>query len=249
LIIISSFFFIYSSYNYAVYFITGKTDIQTETFVSSPRNLIKEMVLGEIKAFRAVESSDLAIKINNPNDNFQAEFEYCFEVDGQETACGSSFIFPQEDKYLLALNQAGVSSANQILLKVKDIFWSRINKRVIPDWPEFYTNHLDFLVENIEFSGATQSGLSEKVNLNSLQFNISNNTAFSYYEVPLNILLFSNNNLVGVHRYLLDNFISGEKRLIRLSWPADLESVSRVEISPDLNITSDEVFRKYQGGN
>jgi len=249
LIVISSFFFIYSSYHYVVYFLTGKTEIQTETLVSSPRNLIKEMTFEDIKIFKNIESSDLAIKIKNSNDNFQADFQYCFEINGQETACGTSFIFPQEDKYILALNQNKINSTDAVLFKIKDIFWSRINKRVIPDWNEFYSDHLNFLVENIEFSGASQSGLSEKINLNSLQFNVSNNTPFSYYEVPFNILLFSGNGLVGVHRYFLDNFISGEKREIRISWPDNLESVAKVEIVPDLNITDDTVFQKYQGEN
>ncbi len=247
LITISAFFFIYSSYNYIIYFLTGKTEVQTENLISSPRNLVQEIVFGETMVYSENNSFDLAISLKNNNDNFEADFKYCFEQLGKEINCGSSFILPKSEKYILALNQKLENGTDAVSLKISDIFWSRINKRTIPDWSEFYFNHLNFLVENIEFSGNSSSGLSEEVGLSSLEFNISNLTSYSYYEVPLNILLFSNNGLVGVHRYLLDNFISGENRKIRLSWPADLEAVSRVEIVSDLNMLNPDVFKKYEG--
>jgi len=34
---------------------------------------------------------------------------------------------------------------------------------------------------------------------------------------------------------------------LKISWPGDLSSVSRVEITPRININDRDVFLKYQG--
>jgi len=80
-----------------------------------------------------------------------------------------------------------------------------------------------------------------------LEFKITNQTAYAYYEAPLQILLYSGSELVGVQTYSVNNFLAGEKRNVNLSWPGGLQTVSRTEVKPNINILDDDVYLKYQG--
>lgn len=247
LIVISAFFFVYSTYNYIMYFLSGAVDNQTETQVTSPRNVVTEMAAAPVEIFRNNNSYDLAVLLKNPNDSFSAEFDYCFVQAEAEIYCGHSFILPSEQKYVMALgleiNAANVSPVFQ----VKDIFWSRVNKRIIPDWQVYYNARINFTISDINFLSASRSGLSENLRFNSLDFNVVNNSPYSYYEVPFDILFYSGSRLVGVERSVATNFLAGESRDIKLSWAGEAESISRVEISPRLNINDNDIFLKYQG--
>lgn len=252
LIIICAGLFVYSSYNYFVYIFSGrKGDNLTSSLLQASRNQVQEMEIGDLRVFKNGEKVDLAVKLKNGNEKFFAKFQYCFLAEGQEFGCGTSFVLPQEEKYLLSLGQKNesVSQGGAVSLEIKDVFWQRINSHQINDWGDFAFNRLNFAVSDLSFAAANRSGLSDKVNLNALNFTIKNATAYSYYEVPLNILLFNGEELVGVNQYLLNGFLAGQEENVKLSWPGDLGYVSRTDIDPDLNILDDSVYRRYQGAS
>jgi len=247
LILISAFFFIYSSYSYVIYFLSGPIDNQTENQVLSPRNFITEMEIGSLEIFRNNNSYDLAIRLENSNDNFTAEFNYCFYQGETDLKCDKGFILPSEKKYLLALG-INLSDSLATSFKIDDIFWRRINRREIPDWQEFFNQRINFEIVNVEFLNASRSGLSENIRLNSLEFNVINNSPYSYFNVPLNIFFYNGSSLVGVESHLAKDFITGENRSVKMSWPGDLGIVNRIEILPQINILDNDVYLRYRGG-
>ncbi len=249
LILISAFFFIYSSYGYIIYFMSGTLDNQLENQVMSPRNVTSEMVIAAVEKFKNEDKTDLAVRLNNPNDNFSAEFEYCFKQGDVDLSCARSFILPSEDTHILAMAVSSDIAITAPTFVVKDIFWSRVNLHEIPDWAAYQSERINFEITNINFLGANKSGLSENLKLNSLSFVATNNSAFSYYEVPFDILLYSGSRLVGVERHTAQNFMSSEERAIKISWAGDLGTVSRIEITPRINLNNSDVYLKYQGLN
>ncbi len=100
---------------------------------------------------------------------------------------------------------------------------------------------------DLNFSAGSVSGLSDKVNLNTLDFSVKNQTPFGYYEAPLNIFLYSGSEIVAVNRYILNNFLPGETRFVKMSWPGNFGSANRTDVVPDINIIDDGVYLKYQG--
>ncbi len=250
LIALSAFFFIYSSYNYVVYFLTGNSNEElADSFLSSPRNIVNELEISPLIIFRNEENYDLVAKLKNPNEKFLGKFQYCFEQAEQEVYCADGFIFPSEEKHVLALGQKLNADQTNITFRLKNIFWQRINSRQIPSWDDFFFSRLNFAIKNLNFSPINKSGLSERVGLNTLEFEVDNQTAYGYYEAPLNILLYSGSELVGVQHYLLTNFLAGEQRNINISWPGGLQAVNRTEVKPDINIIDENVYLKYQGEN
>lgn len=247
LILISAFFFIYSSYSYIIYFLSGSIDNQPENQVLSPRNFINEMTIGSLEIFRNTDSYDLAIRLQNNNDNFSAEFNYCFYQGENTLDCKRGYILPSENKYLLSLGLE-LQDSTAVSFKINDIFWSRVNRREIPDWEVFFNERINFETANINFLNASRSGLSENIRLNSLEFDFINHSPYSYFNVPLSIFFYNGSNLVGVESYVAKDFLTGETRSIKMTWPGDLGTVNRIEVIPNINILDDEVYLKYGGG-
>lgn len=250
LIALSAFFFIYSSYNYFIYFLVGDNKESEIAFsnssVLSPRKVVSELIISEPKIFKSGETYDLVTLLKNPNDKFIGTFEYCFSGNEKIINCSGSFILPGEEKYVFSLGQK-IDDASTIVFKVNNMVWQRVDNRQIPNWSSFASNRLNFGLENINLALARESGLSEKLGFNSLEFTINNRTAFGYYEVPLSIALYSGSELVGFNSYVLKDFLAGETKNVRLSWLGGLENVSRTEIRPVLNILDDSIYLKYQG--
>ncbi len=247
LILLSAFFFIYSTYAYIIYFMRGPIDNQPENQVMSPRNVVSDMKSGPIETFKLAETYDVAIALENPNDNFWAEFQYCFYQGQTVVACGQSFILPAEKKYVASFNLE-LANNTALSFRIEDIFWSRINRRQIPDWPEFVSERINMEISNIEFFNASRSGLSENLRLNSLEFLIFNKSPFSYYQVDFEVLLYSGSSLVAIEQHVAKDLLAEEKREVKMSWLGDIPVVNSVEIRPRVNIIKDEVYLRYQGG-
>ncbi|HBA36907.1 TPA: hypothetical protein DCZ15_03470 [Candidatus Falkowbacteria bacterium] len=249
LIAVSAFFFIYSSYHYIVYFLTDDLSQQLDSnnLLLSPRKVTTDLELGAPLVFSSNGAYDLAVKLKNPNDKFMATFNYCFRQAETDIACAAGFILPGEEKYILALGRELIDSQAGVSLEITDFFWRRINVHNIPDWQKFFAERLGFVVSGLKFTPAPTSGDAAKVALNTLEFSVRNATSYAYYEVPLRIEFYNDQELRGVNRYLLADFLSGEERAVKISWPGDLRGVNRTEIKPDVNIIDETVYLKYQG--
>lgn len=249
LIIVSAGFFIYSSYHYANYFLDGRNSGGTETNVSvlSPRRVVSDLLIAVPQVFKSGETYDLAVNIENPNDKFTGNFQYCFTVNDTPMSCGRGFIMPGEEKYLFALGQKIEGVAPEVSFNVTDVFWQRIDAHKIPDWSMFAVSRLNFAVEDLKLILASSRNTGDRASLDSLEFSISNNSAYGYYEVPLKIAFYNGAELVGVNSYVVNNFLAGQKRSVRLSWLSGLGNVTRTEIRPELNLLDDNIYLKYQG--
>lgn len=244
LVIISVFFFSYSIYNYALYFLHQDDVETTPTVVNAPRDQVTDLVASDPQALKINGYYDLVASIQNPNDRFQASFNYCFLSGETELVCNQGFILPGEKKYLLELNQTVQGEISALTLEIKNINWRRIDNREIPDWPVFYQSRLNLSYNNIKMTPSGASG-----GRNYFEFTLVNNTAYSYEQVPLNIVFYKDYQIVGANRYVANNLMAGESRLVRLSWLTTLAGVNRSEISPDLNILDKNIYLKYQGAS
>lgn len=249
LILLSAFFFIYSSYSYIVYFISGdpNSGLIDNNLSFASRQVASDLEISALQVLDIDDHSDFVIQVSNPNDKFMANFNYCFKQGDKEIACGKAFILPSEKKNILALAQAFSGSRSELSFSISDIFWRRIDAHQIPNWAVFFNSRLDFAFSDMNFASAAASGLSDKVNLSTFDFSVKNQTAYGYYEAPLDIFLYSGSEIVAVNRYILQNFLPGETRTVKISWPGRFSSVNRTEVVPNINIMDDNVYLKYQG--
>ncbi len=198
--------------------------------------------LGGIKLLRSNNKYDLAIKIINPNPYHYAEFKYCFQNGEENLECGENFILPGESKHILALSREINKSAGSVSFETKNINWGKINRHKISSWEDFKKERLNLEIKNIELTPGNKSKLSEGMNLSNLSFQVSNNAGFGYYEAPFNILLVNQSKIVGLNRYSIYNFRSGETKNIEITWPNLGFTSGEIKIIPRINILDQSVY-------
>ena len=249
----------YTIYGFAHYLFRGMAEdeimareIAEKGFISrdailktSPRDLVFDFA----KVLKADgKKYDLFVQIKNPSENHGALFEYYFLADNEETPHEQGFILPHETKYLLALGKEFNLSPANIQFNLKNVSWKRIDKHKIPDWEKYRDEHLDIAVGDAKFIPAKASGLSEKISLNQVEFNAKNNSPFNYWNVDFVVILFGGANVVGVNKYNLEEFMSGQERKASLTWPGTVNYVSKIEIMPEVNLLRNDIYIRYKGG-
>ncbi len=259
LIIIASITWLWTLYNFIYYYAIGiKEDEQMIREVVqggiidhsyleslSPQKLLisnPEILRGNTGAF------DVFVQIQNPNPKHSATFEYCFVARDEIVECGENFILPNDSKYIMALSKEISTNAQNTDFRIKNLSWKRIDVHKYPNWENYSKERLAFNISNIKFTPAPSSGLSENISLNILEFTVKNNTAYNYWAVPLDIVLYSSAGIIGVNQYTVTEFMSKESRDITLSWPGNLGRATDIQISPELDILQDDIYIRYQGG-
>jgi hypothetical protein len=259
LIVISAVSWSYTIYGFAYYFTRGmdEDELLARQLVGTgaiDHNAVlssgpKDLVYGQAKILKSTDKRyDFFVQIKNPNERHGAEFEYYFLTEGKEVGRSSGFILPSESKYLLALSEEFSTKPVSAQLKFANFSWQRIDRHKISDWTSYRDNRLDIDINDAKFTPAKLSGLSEKVSLNQLEFRATNKTAYNYWNVDFVILLYSGLNVVGVNKYGLEEFMSGQDRQVSISWPGNIGRVNKVEIIPEVNILKDNIYIKYEGG-
>lgn len=255
LIAASVIFYGYSIYNYIDYlYFGGKAErlaveqMATVSVIDEEqriKNAAKKLEESAPQVFLNNDKYDFLAKVKNSNTNFFADFSYCFTDGTTELACGSTFILPDETKYITVFATELKYKPSGVKIVIKNVSWRRLDLHKYPDWKNFALGHLNFAVENASFKTSDVSGLSEKIGLDILEFDITNKTAYNYWEVPVNIILSASGNPVAINHYILNEFGSGSKKSVRLSWPDSVPKPDQISVIPNLNIADDSIFMKY----
>lgn len=259
LILISAVSWVYTIYGFAYYLARGMSedDILTKQLVQVNgashdyvvRVGAKDLAIGSVEIIKSSDKKyDLYTKLKNDNPKWWAEFDYYFMAAGRQTEKTKGYILPEEIKYLAALAQDFSYYPEGGQLIVENISWHRINQHEIADWEAYKNNHLNIESTDIKFVPANTSPLSEKLGLNQLSFNAINHTAYNYWSVGFVILFYSSDRITAINHYILNDFMSEQKRPIEISWSGDFGRADRIEIIPEINIMEDDIYIKYDGG-
>jgi len=259
LILISAISWVYTIYGFADYVARGMSedDILTEQLIQvngvSHDYVVqigaRDLNIGSVEIIRSSDKKyDLFTKLKNDNPKWWAEFDYYFIAAGKQTQKIKSYILPEEIKYLAALAEDFSYSPDDGQLIIENLSWHRINQHQISDFDAYRISHLNIESADIKFTPANANPLSEKLGLNQLSFNAINHTAYNYWSVGFVILFYSNDQITAINHYVLNDFMSEQKRSVEISWPGNLGRVDRVEIIPEINIMQDDIYIKYDGG-
>lgn len=257
LIVFSALTWGYSIYGLSYYWYKGVLEDEALLQDIAEQKLVSHDYLVSISAQNLAVSSvnvlrngsdkyDYFVRLENPNPDFVAHFEYCFVSSQEEIECANNFALPGETKYIMAL--AKLNYASGVSFSLKSLSWKRINTHQIPDWDSFYSEHLNITFENISFGQAKLGALSEGGGMNILEFLVNNKTVYNYSELPLNIILYNGNIIVGVDRLIVGELKSGETRKISLNWPNNISYAGNIQINPDLDIMRNDIYMKFEGG-
>lgn len=236
--------FFYNLYDYIRYTPEerkAREELSTISVNSGINKGATDLKQGTLNSFFSNGAYDFVASVRNPNNNFFAHVSYCF-IDGDlELGCSSNIIFPEETKYLVSLANKLEKKPSNLKLVLKSIVWERIDSKVYGDFKTYYSDRSNLVISDIKFDSASSESSS-----NTLSFNVKNDSAYNYWEVPLTVLLYSGNNIVGVNTYVLYELMSKESRSINFSWPGFVSGVSKTEVITDLNILDTNNYINYR---
>jgi hypothetical protein len=208
----------------------------------------KNLRFGNVKIINLDDNRyDFLVEVSNVNKQHWASFDYHFISNGEDIGHAEGFILPSESKYIYLLGEKLGRRPSGVEVRIENLSWNRIDKAEYPNWDSFYEDHLRLKITDKEFIPESLSELSEKLDLNILRFNITNDTAYSYWEVELSIRLMSRNTIIGAEKLIVDNLMSGETREVEITWPGKLSKVGDIVIYPEVNIVDESVYIKPQG--
>ncbi len=242
--IIAAAFVIYALYGYIYYFTIGKEQdkIMSEggavIDISDYRlqNRPSDLRIGTAKSLASDNGTDLTVKIANVNDKQYAAFEFCF-ISGEQEACGGDFILPQEEKEVVLLNSS-MPAGGSVQFEITKIYWQKLRAGEIPDWNFFKNQRLNLSFDDVRFSTYSND-------VAYLEFTITNNSAYSYFAIPLNIIVRRTDGIVALNRYVVQDLNSRTSREVRLLWPEGAAARGQVEIVPILNILDNRLYKPY----
>lgn len=247
----STFFWLYFLYGITSYIFWGMkadeliiNDLVNSGLISHDyfiKNSAKDLVIFGAETVKSQSGKyDYIVKIQNFNDNWWGIINYTY-IAGNTVGEGESFILPSEAKYITVFNQEG---ASDIRFAVKNVSWSRINKHLIPNWDEYKSRRLAFEIKDIQFQPVNKTNLSGS-SLNQLSFAVKNNTAYNFQEVDFLVFLTGGAQIIGINKYKLENFLSGEKREVRANWLGNFGR-PQVEIYSEVNIMDKAVYKSFE---
>jgi len=183
---------------------------------------------------------DFVTTVTNPNPWYWVELEYQLSVGDTTTPLRTGFVLPGQQKKISELGFAHDGSLGNVQMKVIKRAFHRIDRHAIPDVNAWMQSHLTMPATDAKFippvAGAT-------VPVSETSFTITNQTAFSYYDVPIDVFVYRGDTLVGANRQSFSTFGAGESKPVDLFWYQNLPSVTRVEAVPDLNVFDPNVYK------
>lgn len=245
--------------NFGIYVFSGMKKDQTMINELVSENLVgqnyldeaaaKDLKYGRLEALKTLDGKyDMFINIENQNPSHSLEFDYFFMNNGVRIEGGKNFALPKQAKFLLSLNKDIDGSVKNLTFHLENLKWARINPHIYPDWDDFRNKRLAIMTSEIEFTPGSANKITEKLELNNLDFKTTNNTAFNYRDVNYVILLYSGGEIVGVTKYTLDSLGSEKTEKISIVWPGDLGRVNDIVIYPEINILDEDVYLDFDGG-
>lgn len=166
--------------------------------------------------------NDYFAEISNNNNNWLAIFDYTFDGNNEKSILHQGFALPLEKKYLMALGLEGPVSE----LNISNIKWQRVYNP-----KETYEERYRFKIENDNFISSSKTG-----DPSILAFDITNESAFNYWQVGVSTFLYSGGNVASVNYIILEQLKAGEKRHVQINWSNKLPRISNIEILPEINV-------------
>lgn len=188
----------------------------------------------EILAFDATTSNneryDFIAKVLNPNENFVARKAVFQLVNGSQVVAEKTIIiYPGESRYVAMFGQA--TSGASPVLRLASVSWLRVH-----DFINYSSPRLNFEINNISFKPTGESGVHGQLPVSTLDFTVTNKTAYSYWNVGLYMVLIGSGTVSGANYTTLDQFKSGETRQVSMKWYEALPPVAGVEVLPEIDI-------------
>lgn len=197
---------------------------------------------GNVAVFETTDKRfDMAVDLENTNEQWWAEFNYRFNISGEQTPARNGFILPVSRTLLTELGYRPKNRGGSVAqLVVDNIRWHRLDPKVVGEkYKDYELERFNVVFENVKYSSDLTVG-SKTVGRTS--YDLVNRGAYGYWGMDLVIRLYRGGSTVAINKINLTRIPPGEKRHVELDWFERIPSVTRTEIIPIINFLDPKVY-------
>lgn len=175
---------------------------------------------------RTTSQSGVLTTIQNPNTDWVARIHYSIPGTKKQT---TTSIAPADTAYIF-------SSADDASIAVDKsaILWQHISKSDVPDIEAYKKARRNFVIKDPKY--AADIAQDKKTVVYHVSFTATNATSWSYWQVPMLVLVYQGDRVAAALQTVFDTFTSGETRNADIVLPAPLGGVSSVEVIPQIDM-------------
>ena len=197
-------------------------------------------ILGVTTLQRGTAEIDAIALLENQNSDWIMIVSSGFSTsEGFKAA--QDIIIPPQSKRVTGVFGLGAADAGA-QFQVTGVKYERVSMRDVGDLAKYTSERMQFLFGEEQYfsSGGDQ-------NFDRLQVVLTNNSSFNFYEVGVQVVMYSDSQILGFEQISLSNVISGQTRILDIhSLPRGI-TPTRIEFIPVVNIFDAQTFLKVEG--
>lgn len=206
----------------------------------------QDVGISDVSVFQSTEARyDMAVEVTNPNEQWWVEFNYSFNLSGEQTPIRTGYVLPKGMQVLTELGYkpkaAGGGSAS---LVVDNVRWHRLDPSIVGNsYIDFAKKRFDLTMEDITYD--TDIVIGSKA-VGQTSFTLVNNTAYGLWSVDLIIRLYRGPSVIGITKISAEKILPGEKRPMKVVWLDNIPGATKTEIIPQVNVIDRSVYLPTQ---
>ncbi len=222
--------------------ITHDIAVNQQLLAALEQDMPQGISLSDVTVLQTTDNRfDMEVEATNPNGQWWAEFDYRFNLSGEETPLRRGYVLPGSSEHLTELGykpetRGGKSAA----LEVENMHWHRLDRTMVPgDYQDFAAQRLKLNFNNISYLPDIELGTKK---VGETNFELENAGAYGFWGVDLFIRLYRGTSVIGLQQIRATNLSPGEKRDMQVIWPESPPGVTKTEIIPQVNLLDPSVF-------
>jgi len=199
--------------------------------------------IGEARVLKTrADKFDVVVEVKNPNQSwYLSSFDYYFLVGNGSTEKKTSFLLPEEDRYLMELNWTSEENFSEAQIVLENLKWKKQS-----DFASLREKILKIVIDKADFIPAQKLGLAEEVTVSQAVFFAKNAGAYNFSRVDFSVLLFRGGSLVGATRTALEPFGSENESEVKVNFYHSIGSVDSILVAPEVDILNPDSFMAFE---
>ncbi len=185
---------------------------------------------------------DFFVLVDNPNDDWAvSQIAYQFVAgDGVIEDTASTWVLPGQQKYLVKLGVELPAPPRAVQLEITELHWRKAS-----DYAERAAEVDRFEISSVDFAASERQ--SGRVPISTSSFTITNNSAYSYWDMGLYVILMQGGTPAAITYVVQEGLDALETRSFEVNWYQPLSRPSSTTIIPDINFLDPSVYRPVTG--
>jgi len=222
--------------------ITREIALNQQLLAGLATDIPQNVSLSSVDVYQTTDGRfDMSVELTNPNGQWWAEFNYHFNLSGEQTPIQNGYVLPQNKQILTQLGyKPKTPGGRSATLIIDNVRWHRVDPSVVgSSYKNYLGERLALSFQDLKYDTNITLGTT-KVGQSS--FTLVNNAAYGFWSLELVVRLYRGGSVVAVNSIKLDKILPGERRPIQLTWLDNVPSVTQTEIIPQVNVLDSSVF-------